>query len=77
MLMVKISLTEDVCSEQEHVSNVEPVLFIRTGKPGRPRKVPDLAYLQEAMSPKRRITLTHLAKVLGIHRHIAALPQAE
>jgi hypothetical protein len=42
---------------------------MRTGKPGRPRKVPDLAYLQEAMSPKRRITLTHLARVLGIHRH--------
>jgi hypothetical protein len=69
MLTVKRHLTKEVCSEQEHVSNVEPVFIVRTDKPGRPRKVPDLAYLQEAMSPKRRITLTCLAKVLGIHHH--------
>lgn len=42
---------------------------MRTGKRGRPRKVVDYAYLQEAMSPKRRITMTKLARLLGIHRH--------
>jgi hypothetical protein len=69
MLMVKISLTNDLYSEQQHVGNVKPVFVIKTGRPGRPRKVPELTYLEEAMSPRRRITLTHLAKVLGIHRH--------
>lgn len=42
---------------------------MQTGRHGRPRKVPNLNYLYDAMSPKRRITLTSLAKLIGIHRH--------
>jgi hypothetical protein len=45
------------------------VTIVLSGKRGRPRKVINYAYLQEAMSPKRRITLSKLARLLGIHRH--------
>ena len=44
-----------------------PVTVIHTGLPGRPRKVVNLAYLQEAMSPHRAIPIAKLAKVLKIH----------
>jgi hypothetical protein len=36
---------------------------------GRPRKVINHAWLEDATSPQRKITLTRLAKALGVHRH--------
>ena len=35
---------------------------------GRPHKVFDRAYLQEAMHPSRNISKTQLARALGVHR---------
>ncbi|KIM92304.1 hypothetical protein PILCRDRAFT_118051 [Piloderma croceum F 1598] len=46
-----------------------PVTVIHTGRPGRPRKVVNLEYLQEATSTHRAIPITKLANVLKIHRH--------
>jgi hypothetical protein len=40
-----------------------------TGQRGRPRKVVNLDYLNEAMDASRHISLTKLASVLGIHRN--------
>ena len=42
---------------------------IRTGKRGRPKKVVNVNYLVEAMSTKRRISVSELARILGISRH--------
>jgi hypothetical protein len=55
--------------QEDNVSYIKPVFTVHNGKPGRPRKVPDISYLEEALSPKRRITLTKLAKILNMHRH--------
>ena len=41
----------------------------QTGKRGRPRKIIDEVYLQEAMASGRHISQTRLAKALGLHRH--------
>jgi hypothetical protein len=41
----------------------------RTGKRGRPRKIIDPSYLQEALAPDRNISRTGLSRVLKIHRH--------
>lgn len=40
-----------------------------TGRSGRPSKVIDSAYLREAMAPGRNISLSLLARSLGMHRH--------
>lgn len=42
---------------------------MRTGRPGRPRKVIDPEYLREAFQPNRRISVTRLAKALNVHRN--------
>jgi hypothetical protein len=47
----------------------EVVTVIHTGHPGRPRKVVNLAYLQEATSTHRAIPITKLATALKIHPH--------
>jgi hypothetical protein len=41
----------------------------RTGKRGRPRKEISAEWLAAAMAPGRRITLTKLAEIAGVHRH--------
>jgi hypothetical protein len=38
----------------------------RTGKPGRPRKEPSMSWLNEALSPSRRLTFKQIAKLCGI-----------
>ncbi|KAK7435347.1 hypothetical protein VKT23_019698 [Stygiomarasmius scandens] len=48
---------------------VSAINLERSGKPGRPRKVPDPKILEEAFSSDRNISQTQLASVLGIHRH--------
>lgn len=47
----------------------DPVTVIHNGRRGRPRKVVNLAYLQEAMSSHRAIPITKLAKALNMHPH--------
>lgn len=41
----------------------------QTGKRGHPRKRINAKFLQEAMNPTQKITLTALAKAIGVHRH--------
>jgi hypothetical protein len=40
-----------------------------TGKRGRPQKEISAEWLAAAMAPGRRITLTKLAEIAGVHRH--------
>jgi hypothetical protein len=40
----------------------------RTGKRGRPRKIVDPTYLQEALAPDRSISMTGLSRTLRIRR---------
>ncbi|KAK6968889.1 Integrase catalytic domain-containing protein [Favolaschia claudopus] len=40
-----------------------------TGRRGRPRKVSSAEWLEAAVAPGRRITLTKLAALAGVHRH--------
>jgi hypothetical protein len=47
----------------------EVVTVIHTGRPGRPRKVVNLAYLQEVTSTHRAIPIAKLATALKIHPH--------
>lgn len=38
----------------------------RTGKPGRPRKEPSMAWLNEAMAPGRRLTFKQIASLCDV-----------
>jgi len=51
------------------INFAKPIILEHTGKRGRPRKKIDLAFLRDAMDPRRRIPLTQLANKLGIHRN--------
>jgi hypothetical protein len=42
---------------------------VRTGKPGRPRKVPDRQILAKAMGSNSRISKSQLAAAIGLHRN--------
>lgn len=55
-------------SAQSRTVQIQPVHVHGSGKRGRPRKVIDEAWLEEAVSGKRKISLTKLAAVLGVHR---------
>ena len=55
--------------DQATIEYVNPITRIKTGKPGQPHKQVNASFLREAMSSKRRISQTKLAKILGIHRH--------
>jgi hypothetical protein len=48
---------------------LEPVSQTRSGKPGRPRKDIDPAYLAEATASGRNIKRGTLAAALNVHRH--------
>jgi hypothetical protein len=56
-------------SDSRHVHHFDPVHVLHTGRPGHPPKIPDLHFLENAMDPKRKITLTKLAKSMGLHRN--------
>lgn len=45
------------------------VNVVRTGQRGRPQKIPNEAFLREAMASGRGIKITKLAKVIGVHRN--------
>lgn len=51
-----------------NVSRIAPVTIERTGRRGRPRKIINKPYLQEAMSNDMNINKTELAAALGVHR---------
>jgi len=57
-------------SEGSSVATVHPVAINHhPQRRGRPRKVIDATYLQEAMHPSRNISKTQLARALGMHRN--------
>jgi len=56
-------------SEASHISYVQPIEVEHNHRPGRPRKRPNIAVLQAAMAPGRHISISKLARLLGIHRH--------
>ena len=60
-------------SGETNVNIPQPVKIVKTGCHGRPRKLVNPDYLQEAMSHTRQITFTELAGVLGIHRNTLRL----
>ncbi|KAK6991473.1 hypothetical protein R3P38DRAFT_2572217 [Favolaschia claudopus] len=70
-------LVKELCDAQTNAeardsSNVafpEPVEVIRTGRRGRPRKIINTKYLAEALSTKRHISISALARILGVSRH--------
>lgn len=64
MLYKQLSIRQD-----RNISYIKLVFTVHSGKRGRPRKIPDISYLEEALSPKRRITLAKLATLLDMHRH--------
>lgn len=45
------------------------VNVVRTGQRGRPQKIPNEAFLREAMASGRGIKITKLAKVIDVHRN--------
>lgn len=47
----------------------EPVTVEHTARVGRPRKHINAKFLQEAMDSKRNISISKLAKVVGVHRN--------
>ena len=55
--------------ESSHLEFAAPLTVERNGKRGRPRKNINLEFLQDAMSPQRRLSLQELANKLGIHRN--------
>jgi len=56
--------------DQNTIEYVDPITCIKTGKPGHPCKQVNASFLCEAISSKRRISQTEIAKILGIHRHV-------
>jgi hypothetical protein len=42
---------------------------VRTGKPGRPRKVPNASWLAKAVDPRSSIDVKTTAATIGLHRH--------
>lgn len=55
--------------ETFNISYVQPIEIVHNHLPGRPRKRPNPTLLQAAMAPGRHISVTKLARLLGIHRH--------
>lgn len=54
-------------SEDGAVAVPELVTLLHTSKPGRPRKILNLDFLQEATGSHRQIKLTELADLMKIH----------
>ncbi|KAJ7430994.1 hypothetical protein B0H11DRAFT_2262604 [Mycena galericulata] len=55
--------------ENAKITPVVPIHIEKTGRRGRPRKVLDPVWLEDAVSGHRKITLQILADALGIHRN--------
>lgn len=48
---------------------IESIRIKKTGRRGRPRKIPDKNLLREAFAPNRNISVTQLAQTIGVHRN--------
>lgn len=55
--------------ETLNIAEVRPVTVVRSGRRGRPRKTISAPLLAVAMSPQRSISISKLARLLGVHRH--------
>ena len=55
-------------SESANVSPVDIVTLCRRGKPGRPRKTVNKAFLSEAFRPGRNLSVSKIAETLGMDR---------
>jgi hypothetical protein len=55
--------------ERDEIALLEPVFEEPSGRQGRPEKTVNPDFLKEAMSSKRNITLSALARKLKVHRH--------
>ena len=62
-------LTSSMNSESSNVNYPNPVSTHHSGRHGRPCKIVNLDFLQDALNPKRRIALETLANKLGMHRN--------
>jgi transposase-like protein len=49
--------------------HIRPVVISKTGRQGRPSKLINAVYLRTAMSPKRKISISTLARLIGVHRN--------
>lgn len=63
--------------EDSHIGSIDPVVTVKTGKRGRPRKEVDYEFLHDAMSGSRGISVTKLAKALHMDRHVLSKRLAE
>jgi len=57
------------CREQKNIAFPNMVEITRSGKPGRPKKAINKAFLDNAMSTSRRIHQTQIAVGVGVHRN--------
>lgn len=48
---------------------MKPVIHVKSGKQGRPRKIVNPAFMREVLSSKRNISQAKLGRALGMHRH--------
>ncbi|KII92778.1 hypothetical protein PLICRDRAFT_172830 [Plicaturopsis crispa FD-325 SS-3] len=55
--------------ESARLNRIQPVTVHHTGRRGRPKKTIDPQWLEDAMSPSRKISLQTLADALGMHRN--------
>jgi hypothetical protein len=49
--------------------NISPIREVKTGRRGRPSKDINPGWLENAFGPRRRLSISLLARALGIHRH--------
>lgn len=56
-------------SDHSSIKIPQPVRVERARGRGRPRKVIDRAWIEQLLSPRRKISLSKAARSLGIHRH--------
>ncbi|KAK7030351.1 hypothetical protein VNI00_014208 [Paramarasmius palmivorus] len=52
--------------DETNVYYEDPVTIVRTGRPGRPRKQIDPSFLASAVSPKKGLTKTSIARAIGV-----------
>lgn len=53
----------------ERITVITPVGIIKTGRKGRPSKSIESEWLKDAFGPRRNLSISLLAKALGVHRH--------
>ena len=64
----KLELTQ-ACRELRRLTKPTLVSSVRSGARGRPRKIIDLSWLQNATQSRRRLSLNAIARTLGVHRN--------